>query len=299
MPADESTLRVVAVPYDSGYRDLRQGLGPASLIADWQAYPGDQLEHLEISWVESANEFPTEVATTFELTRLVALEVQSALEAGCFPLVLAGNCNTSVIGGVAGLGLSDPRRDIGVVCFDAHGDFNTPETDPGGFLDGQGLAIVTGRCWQGPVAKVPGFAPVKERSVLLIGAHDFDADESVAIERSGITLITPSRISHDGVEVALGEALAALARRVRRVYLHIDLDVIDAGFGRANSYASVGGLQPDQLFAAARSVIDHLPVVAAGIAAYDPTADETGRIRAAAMQVLDLLRAAPRSRSTP
>ena len=71
-----------------------------------------------------------------------------------FPLVLAGNCNAAV-GVVAGLGPG-----AAVLWCDAHADFNTPETTTGGFLDGMGLATVTGRCWTSMAARVPGFVPV-------------------------------------------------------------------------------------------------------------------------------------------
>ena len=60
-----------------------------------------------------------------------------------FPVVLAGNCN-SYVGTLAGL---ETDR-AGVSWFDAHGDFNTPETTTTGFLDGMGLAMASGRCWK-------------------------------------------------------------------------------------------------------------------------------------------------------
>jgi len=61
-----------------------------------------------------------------------------------------------------------------VLWFDAHGDFNTPESTLGGFLDGMALAIATGRCWTGLAATVPGFTPVAEENVVLVGARDLD-----------------------------------------------------------------------------------------------------------------------------
>jgi arginase family enzyme len=52
----------------------------------------------------------------------------------------AGNCN-SCLGTTAGL---DPRSaSLGVVWFDAHPDFDTPDRSLG-FFDGMGLAILTG-----------------------------------------------------------------------------------------------------------------------------------------------------------
>src|ERR1700716_2040731 len=64
-----------------------------------------------------------EIQTSFELMRMLATEVRAAREAGRFPIVLAGNCSTA-IGTLAGLG----AESTGVAWFDAHADFNTPET---------------------------------------------------------------------------------------------------------------------------------------------------------------------------
>ena len=95
--------------------------------------------------------FP-EIQAAFELDRRLASRVRSAIDEGSFPLILSGNCITSV-GTIAGVGAPE----LGVVWLDAHGDFNTPDTTIGGFLDGMALAIVTGRCWQPLAATVPGF----------------------------------------------------------------------------------------------------------------------------------------------
>ena len=54
--------------------------------------------------VEVGGTMATEIGTAFELNRLLAERVQVAKGNGSFPLVLAGNCNTSV-GTLAGLAL--------------------------------------------------------------------------------------------------------------------------------------------------------------------------------------------------
>src|SRR5687767_4289522 len=81
-----------------------------------------------------------EIKTTFELYRALADRVR---EANDFPVVFSGNCGAS-IGTAAGLG----TEDLAVLWFDAHGDYNTPDTTESGFLDGMCLGILTGRCWK-------------------------------------------------------------------------------------------------------------------------------------------------------
>jgi arginase len=134
-------IQIFKVPYDCGYKEKRQGLGPQRFF---EYHIDRQLEadghQVTISQINSRSDFPIEVMTAFELSRLLAAEVRGAVENGFFPVVLSGNCN-SCLGTISGIG----PENLGVVWFDAHGEFNTPETTLSGFLDGMPLAVATGR----------------------------------------------------------------------------------------------------------------------------------------------------------
>lgn len=98
--------------------------------------------HTEQEAIYAPEGFRTEISTSFALYRQLTGRVRAAHVRERFPLVLAGNCGAAV-GVVAGL----PPQGLGVVWLDSHGDFNTPDTSESGFLDGMGLAILTGQCW--------------------------------------------------------------------------------------------------------------------------------------------------------
>jgi len=57
-----------------------------------------------------------------------------------------------------------------VIWFDAHADFNTPETSPSGFLDGMALAILTGQCWLRLAERLEAFTRMPEQNIIQIGA---------------------------------------------------------------------------------------------------------------------------------
>src|SRR5215208_5665127 len=164
---------------------------------------------------------PAEVPTAFELDRLVAEQVREAVAEGAFPLVLSGNCNTAV-GTIAGLDAAD----LGVVWFDAHADFNTPETTTTGFTDGMGLAVAVGHCWKETARGVPGFTPVFERDVVLAGVRAMEPAEEERLAASDVSVVGADRIGLEGPG-ALEEALDRLEDRIGKVYVHLDLDVLD------------------------------------------------------------------------
>lgn len=199
-------------------------------------------------------------------------------------MLLAGNCNTS-LGMVAAL--SSTERRVGLVWLDAHGDFNTTDTDPGGFLDGHGLAMAVGRCWPTLTATVPGFAPLPEHDVLLVGARSLDQDEGHALHASQVIWLAPH---HARDPEQIRDALRRLRSQVDLVHIHVDLDVHDpSAVAPANSYAAPDGLTAHQVRAVVRDVADHLPIGSATLASYDPAYDPASRMQATALDLLALL----------
>ena len=264
-------LRALVVPYDSGFRSIRMGAGPEKLLASGvlDALVASKAD-VRVATFESASS-PGEIASAIEIQRWLASHVSKARRDGAFPLVLAGNCMTA-IGTIAGL-QSRSRRVPGVCWFDAHADFNTPDTTESGFLDGMALATLTGRCWQSLTKSVPDFRPIPESQVLLFGTRNVDTFERKALEASEIHWIKSL-----GDALFASEKLRDLRERFGEVYLHVDLDVLDQSEGRANSYASKGGLTRETLLRLVTEIGAHFHVGAAAITAYDPAYDSETRI---------------------
>src|SRR5207237_6067234 len=63
---------------------------------------------------------------------------------GNFVVALESDCSATM-GALGGLQQSGASK-IGMVWFDAHGDFNTPETTLSGMLGGMPVAISAGLC---------------------------------------------------------------------------------------------------------------------------------------------------------
>ena len=231
--------------------------------------------------VDQGSSPPAEIATAFALMSRVADEVRSARTRGAFPIVFSGNCNTAC-GTLAGL----TPHERAVFWFDAHGDANTPETTTTGFLDGTGLAAAMGWCWNGMTRQIPGFAPVDERSVVLLGARDLDADEAALLDRASVRRVSCHEITNT-FERSLPRMMAQAVG-----YLHCDLDVLDPAEGQANPFPTPGGLTVESLERAIGRIGATIPIAAAAVTAYAPEYDADGRICRAALRVVDAIVAA-------
>jgi arginase len=271
---------LLLVPYDSARRSERMGAGPDALVgAGLQTQLEQRGHHVRRAAIEPpAGSWRAEIRTAFELAANLAAAVRAARAARRFPLVLAGNCSAA-LGVVSGLGAGTR-----VLWADAHADFNTPETTVGGFLDGMVLATLTGRCWTALAATIPGFAPVPEDNVWLLGARDLDPAEAEALGRSAIRRMPAAALGAQAaatVAPELGEGAP--------LYLHLDLDVLDPSDGRANGYAAPGGVSAVALAEFCAALAKHASPAAATLSAYDPAVDADGRACRAALHAVDVL----------
>lgn len=271
-------VELLAVPYDSGLRGARMGAGPQHLLDSELA---ERFPNVPTRLVELPNElFPSEATAAFALARQLSALVRDAQEREKFPLVLSGNCGVAALGATSGLGGSE----TGIIWFDAHADFNTPDSTPTGFLDGMALAVVTGDCWRTLSATVPGFQRVPQENVILIGARDFDPAEAKLLAESRIAQVPPLLI-----ETSFAAALDSLRARVSEVYVHVDLDVIDSNEGHANTYACRGGLRVSQVLEAIDDISRRFSIRAGALTSYDPAADQDRRIQRAAGEIASTL----------
>ena len=281
------TIRLIQVPYDSGHRARRMGRGPLRLVEAGAPECLGRTAPVSVIPVEHAASFSTEIGSAFELHRAVAAATLEAVENGALPLVLSGNCNASLgtVAGVQGAGALDG---LGIVWFDGHADSNTPETFTGTFLDAMGLSTLTGRCWQALAATVPGFQPLDDETVLLLGAHGADPGARDVLAASRIGWVQAAELHARDPAEALGPSLDRLAAQgVTRLYLHLDVDVLDRRYAAANEFAREGGLLPDQLARCVDAVLRRFEIAAAGVASYDPSLDEQGRVSDVAIRFLE------------
>lgn len=261
------TVELIVVPYDSGHRGYRMGRGPEYLLASGLV---EQLASLGIAaTIKMVETQGDAVQSAFDSARQVAVATRTAIQGQAFPIILAGNCITT-LGGFAGLDST-----TALLWLDAHADFNTPETSPSGFLDGMALAVITGSCYREEAEQISGFAPLPDSELALLGTRSIDDGEKRAVERVGV--------SRD--QAGLRDALAKLTRP--DLYVHVDLDVLDPSALRANQFAERGGLDRDTLFRCLAEAGRQKRVAALAITAYDPDADTAA---AGPQIVLDIIR---------
>jgi arginase len=153
--------------------------------------------------------------------------VQKNERDGYFTVGLLATC-PSMPGLVAGLQRSGPGQAairIGMLWLDAHPDFNTPETTRSGSLGGMPVAVATGRALHRMRLDARLDPPLADSEVVMGGVRLTDPLEQELLEKSAIQQVSVDDLR--GATPAVFAQLDRLSRTTDKIYVHIDMDVLD------------------------------------------------------------------------
>jgi arginase len=228
-------VRLIGVPMDLGADRRGVDMGPSAIryagLADAiegidhrcadngdlpvprpETRTGDQVN------LEGRAKYLTE---TQEVCVDLADRVAATIDDGAVPLVLGGD-HSIAIGTVNG---ASREADLGVVWFDAHGDFNTPTTSPSGNVHGMSLAALLGL---GSFADTEwARSRVAPENVAMVGIRSLDPQERDALLDSKVTVYTMSDVDDRGLPDVVEAALDIASDGTEGVHVSLDMDFLD------------------------------------------------------------------------
>jgi arginase len=177
-------------------------------------------------------------------------------------LIVGGDC-TAHAGAMAGLRAA--RRDArhAIAWFDAHGDFNTPDTTPSGNVWGMPFAMLCGRGDPDLVAAADG-PTVMEQDAALFGGQVLDETESRMLASSRVAQFGAGMLGTKAGVAAVEGWARSVATRVDGIYIAFDMDCLDGAEGWAVTMPEPDGLALETAVAAIRVLAEAMPVVGFG-----------------------------------
>jgi arginase len=190
---------------------------------------------------------------------------------GYFTVGMLATC-PSMPGLVAGLQKSAsgrPQR-IGMLWLDAHPDFNTPETTRSGSLGGMPVAVATGRALAVMRKDAKLDPALRDEDVVMAGVRLTDPLEQELLNGSKI-----QQVSVDDIRTMSPKIFAQLDRMNRvvdKIYIHIDMDVLDPAEVMSHGNKVPNGPSSAQLAALFEQIFARYPKASAiGFATIPPT----------------------------
>lgn len=277
--------RIIAAPLDSAGAGEGEVRAPQALLDAGlaRAVAADGVVWLDTAITTTQRDRATGVIGLGDLvraTRLVSDAVGAALADGRRPLVVGGDC-ALVPGIVAGARtvLDDPA----LVFLDGHLDPYDGRTSPTGEAADMDLAVLTGH---GPPALVPSDAPQPLLAPDRIAAIGFRPDgEELALVDPGVHRFDVDRLRAAGPEATARAAIGAVGA-ARPLWLHLDVDVIDAAAMPAVSYPQSGGPDLGETSALIEALVDHAPPPGAHVTCFNADLDPQGALATAVVALL-------------
>jgi arginase len=219
-----SALHVIGVRY----RGSRPAKGDERALDAYAASNVYQQARVQVEVSEPA--LPEHLRSDQETDNLgllgaaIADQVATARRAGQAVLMTGGDCThiTGVLGGLQDA--HTPAARVGLVWFDAHGDFNTPKTTLSGMLGGMPVAVCAGLAYPRWRERSHIVAPLPTDRILMVDVRNLDPPEEQLIRATDVVIAAPAP-GYPGVDLA--GAAADLAERCDLLYLHIDSDILD------------------------------------------------------------------------
>lgn len=239
------------------------------VVPQWQGSPSTRAMLLVDGASAIAGDLPRAATTVLD----IPLEAGESLDTGVHRLsslqriralvaehmtadtiIIGGDCSVSV----AALDTVD-RDDLAIVWCDAHPDLHTPASSPSGAFSGMALRAVLGDGVP-QLALSPGVPPER---VIVVGARVIDDAEQEPLAR--LTQLSTADLDETD---ALADAVAATG--ASRVWVHIDLDVLDPAEIAGVSSAAPFGATAGALASAVRALRARTPLAGATISGFSP-----------------------------
>jgi arginase len=209
--------------------------------------------------------------------------VHQSLQQSRFPVVIGGDCSI-LLGSLSGARLAGGR---GLVHIDGHSDFfhpgNYDTKNRLGSVAGMDLALASGRGesllteWPQvgkPLAADADIIQVGERNAMDANYRSFYGD----ILDTAITMVTVQQALKEGIDAVARRVLTRLEQRnLSKVWVHVDLDVLDEAVMPAVDSPGRPGFQYSQLSELLAALCASGRVMGANFGIYDPDRDRNLR----------------------
>ncbi|MBN2100713.1 arginase family protein [Candidatus Dojkabacteria bacterium] len=166
---------------------------------------------------------------------------------------------------------------MSIIWIDAHGDLNRPESSPSATLHGMPLRVLIGDGDKSFTDICSTNMPIE--NLIKVGTRDLDQPEVEYIGENNVCMIDGNNEPSSIIEQALNKSND-------KVYLHVDLDVLDPEVFRHVKCLAPGGLTRNTLVDVLRGVTEKREVVGGSVTEYTGSEPEDAKYIGEIMRIM-------------
>jgi len=296
-----STIALLGIPVDLGASVRGTLMGPAALrtaglggVLEDLGYDvvdyGDLLER-DLVWTDDSPPANTKHYREVQAwTRATAQKSFEMARSGAVPVFLGGD-HSLTMGSVVGVARhwQQQGRQLSVLWFDAHADYNTPQTTESQNMHGMSAAFLCGE--PGLEGLIAGVArpPLRPDALHLFGVRSIDREEKQVIRDRGINVVDMRQIDRFGVVDVVQRILETVKARNHLLHLSFDLDVLDPEAAPGVGTTVPGGITYREAHLVMEMLHDSGRVASVDVVELNPFLDDRGRTARTAVELIGSL----------
>ena len=207
-----------------------------------------------------------------EFNKRLYKQVKQVVDEGNFPFTIGGDHAIAI---ASDLAVISKYQNLGIIWFDAHGDYHTFKTTMSGNLHGLPFAAVTGY-EKTLLTDFHGSGPrFNPHNAVILGGHDIDLPEELAnLKDAGVTILSTKDIKEQGYEAIYKKAFEIASNGTNGVHVSYDLDVIDCQIAKGVSIPATNGLSLEEAYEFAKYIVKSKDLISSmDFVEYNPLRD--------------------------
>lgn len=210
---------------------------------------------------------------------------KKVIEQNEFPLTVGGDHIIAIASSLASI---EKNKNMGIIWFDSHADFNTYNTSVTGNLHGLPLAVATN--YEKEILSDfhtgPFYLP---KNTVIVGGRDIDPWEWTNLLDAGVTVFSTQDINKYGIESICKKAFEIAGNNTNGIHVSFDLDLIDPKVAPGVSVPAENGISLEQTYELVKEISKYSSEIrSADLVEFNPNFDIEHRTEKIAKDILNL-----------
>lgn len=212
-----------------------------------------------------------------------ALKVKEEVRQGRKVIAIGGD-HTLAAGTISGASVAC-GGDIGVIWIDAHGDMMTHNNTLSGNVHGMPSSAVMGFGHPDLVNILEPGQKVKPSNMIYVGLKDLDQGEIDLVRSQNLEIVTIVDILVNGLSPVV-EKILELQKRVKHIWVSLDLDSIDKEFAPGTPMPNTGGLTYREVITICKFIGKNCKLVGFDLVELCPKLDEENKTAKLCLEII-------------